>query len=509
LPLTGNGGLGFDSGFGGIVVDKLGTAIALIIFLSITTIGHLLFAIACQVSSFPFMLVARIIYGIGGESLIVAATASLAFYFKDKELSLAVGSQISIARLGSVLNTYCAYQFYVDGHNSIPFAMYIGVILLVFSFVLNIIPAVVEYAQKRKNNYSTDMKTHYDQHANTQDDDIAEDEEDEEDDNDSTDNKNNDVNKTKIPTDDTNNNNKITNDGNNSNTISSNNINSNNDTGNIVNNNNNSNNSNNVVKINTTNKTDNDDDNETIHRVHSIHYLHHVHHVHNIHHVRKKHDLHNTEKNSTAKQGISLEHIKHFDKMFWIICVGAFMFYGSIVSWFHIGSLFIQHAFKHDAQTANSELLIPFAMAIGLVPFCGFLADKFGYRSYTALIAAASVVLTYAFWLFCVETISVIVGLVLLGIGYSVYTAVLWPVFPLMIESEMIGTAYGIIAVFYNTAYSIIPIFIGVLQGYDDVRFFYVNLMFFIFCSITLICVVLLVIFDKNKILLKSKLQHN
>lgn len=50
------------------------------------------------------MLAGRVIFGLGGESMSVAQSAIVSIWFKGKELAFALGVNLSLARLGSVLN---------------------------------------------------------------------------------------------------------------------------------------------------------------------------------------------------------------------------------------------------------------------------------------------------------------------------------------------------------------------------------------------------------------------
>lgn len=90
--------------FGGAMVDYFGTNLSLFIFGSFITIGQAIFAIGLLVKSYPVMIVGRIFFGFGGESLSVAQTTLVALWFQDKELALALGINLSISRLGSVIN---------------------------------------------------------------------------------------------------------------------------------------------------------------------------------------------------------------------------------------------------------------------------------------------------------------------------------------------------------------------------------------------------------------------
>ena len=51
------------------------------------------------------MLVGRVIFGLGGESMSVAQSAIVSHWFKGKELALALGVNLSVSRLGSVMNS--------------------------------------------------------------------------------------------------------------------------------------------------------------------------------------------------------------------------------------------------------------------------------------------------------------------------------------------------------------------------------------------------------------------
>jgi len=51
------------------------------------------------------MLIGRVIFGLGGESMSVAQSAIVSAWFKGKELAFAFGFNMSVSRLGSVINS--------------------------------------------------------------------------------------------------------------------------------------------------------------------------------------------------------------------------------------------------------------------------------------------------------------------------------------------------------------------------------------------------------------------
>jgi MFS family permease len=85
---------------GGIIIDRIGTKKAALIFTFLVLLGALFTAIT---SDFIMMVIGRAIFGLGAESMIVAITTVIAKWFKGKELSLAFGLNLTIARLGSFL----------------------------------------------------------------------------------------------------------------------------------------------------------------------------------------------------------------------------------------------------------------------------------------------------------------------------------------------------------------------------------------------------------------------
>src|SRR5271154_565726 len=83
---------------GGFIIDRIGLRKSLMIFGVLCLIGP---AITAAASHLWTMAAGRLIFGMGAESLIVAATAALARWFKGKELSFAFGINLTICRLGS------------------------------------------------------------------------------------------------------------------------------------------------------------------------------------------------------------------------------------------------------------------------------------------------------------------------------------------------------------------------------------------------------------------------
>lgn len=85
---------------GGIIIDRIGTRSSLFIFAFLCMAGA---AVTAYSDSLIFMAAGRLIFGLGAESLIVGITTAIGRWFKGKQLSLAFGLNITIARFGTIV----------------------------------------------------------------------------------------------------------------------------------------------------------------------------------------------------------------------------------------------------------------------------------------------------------------------------------------------------------------------------------------------------------------------
>ena len=89
---------------GGILLDSMGIRVGLILFCVILTIGQAIFMMGGFQNNYDEMIAGRVVFGMGGESMSVAQSSIISVWFKGKELAFALGLNLSVARLGSVIN---------------------------------------------------------------------------------------------------------------------------------------------------------------------------------------------------------------------------------------------------------------------------------------------------------------------------------------------------------------------------------------------------------------------
>ena len=75
-------------------------------------------------------------------------------------------------------------------------------------------------------------------------------------------------------------------------------------------------------------------------------------------------------------------------------------------------------------------------------PFCGFLIDLLGYN--TLFVNGAILGTIFAHVLLSFTFVNPYVGMVLMGVSYSLLASSLWPMVALIVPKHQLGTAYGL-----------------------------------------------------------------
>jgi MFS family permease len=120
---------------GGIIIDRIGTKKATLLFTIIILIGGFITAMN---GSLITMAIGRLIFGLGAESMIVAINTAIARWFKGRELAFAFGLNLAIGRAGSVMalnSPSWAIDFYNTWQGPLWIAAFTGALSL-FSIII-------------------------------------------------------------------------------------------------------------------------------------------------------------------------------------------------------------------------------------------------------------------------------------------------------------------------------------------------------------------------------------
>jgi len=126
--------------FGGVLIDKLGTRRSSLIFSILVLLGAVLVWTA---RSIPLFFAGRFLFGAGAEPLIVAQSAILARWFKNKELALSFGIALTVSRLGSLF-AFNTGQLFADHFGSFRYALFVAVIACVISLAANLVYIIMD-----------------------------------------------------------------------------------------------------------------------------------------------------------------------------------------------------------------------------------------------------------------------------------------------------------------------------------------------------------------------------
>lgn len=89
---------------GGILIFKFGYRSMFLIFGFCVLLGQLIFSIGCSTNSIYLMILGRVVFGMGGESLNTTQSAIIIQWFAPNELGISLGISLSLSRLGSAMN---------------------------------------------------------------------------------------------------------------------------------------------------------------------------------------------------------------------------------------------------------------------------------------------------------------------------------------------------------------------------------------------------------------------
>ncbi|KNE70373.1 hypothetical protein AMAG_14513 [Allomyces macrogynus ATCC 38327] len=127
---------------GGVLIDKYGPRTIAVLFSLLVVAGQLIFVTGLVDRTPGWAIFGRFVFGLGGETLSVAQQHITTKWFRGTELALAVGINLSIARVGSVINDivspYLAHRY------SIPLSLWFGFATCIISLAGTLVLVVID-----------------------------------------------------------------------------------------------------------------------------------------------------------------------------------------------------------------------------------------------------------------------------------------------------------------------------------------------------------------------------
>lgn len=450
--------------FGGYLVDKLGCRVMVVVFSALLVLGQAIFALGTSIDSYAIMLLGRVFYGFGGESLCVAAQTMLAEWFMGREMALAMGINLSVSRLGSVVNDQTSVAFYK--RVGLAGTLWIGVVILAASLLAALAVAAVDsgieaqeaqeepdpsIGKSRRQSRCTvnealtrSFTSHHSSLLANEEDPL-----------DAAFEKQYDA-----PA-----------------TLGAGSFRHSGLRGSMPD-----------ADLEAPEVDPADPPYKPVREPSSSSTL--------------------AEKAAVDEEGVevSLWDVKEFGASFWMLSVGCVVVYATVLPFNNVASGFLSHkyypgliavpsslnpSYKEEAVTyANAWMMIPFFISATLSPFLGGVVDRCGHRASAMLLSASCLVAVHTFFALapgascpghrdgiCYDPngakMSITglssplfhpaVGLCLLGVAYSVYAAAIWPAVVYVVKSHQVGTAYGLVTAVQNSGLAIAPLVVGSL----------------------------------------------
>lgn len=146
---------------------------------------------------------------------------------------------------------------------------------------------------------------------------------------------------------------------------------------------------------------------------------------------------------------------------------------------------------------ASVIMSIPYIISAVLSPPVGYLVDLYGYRAVIATIAPAILIVVHL--LLGLTSVNPIGPLVGQGLAYTGFVSVLWPSVPLVVEERLTGLAFGIVTSMQNLACAVIPLIVAsIYSSSGDAYIPNVEMLFVILAAVGFVVGIYMNYYDYN-----------
>eukprot|EP01016_Furgasonia_blochmanni_P034235 TRINITY_DN3668_c0_g3_i1.p1 TRINITY_DN3668_c0_g3~~TRINITY_DN3668_c0_g3_i1.p1 ORF type:complete len:518 (+),score=88.29 TRINITY_DN3668_c0_g3_i1:119-1672(+) len=209
----------------------------------------------------------------------------------------------------------------------------------------------------------------------------------------------------------------------------------------------------------------------------------------------------------SAEGGSVLESITSYNYMYWWLTAVCLVVYSGFKPFLIVANKFICIRFGFTPVEAGAIVMIPYLIAAFVGPVFGALIDKIGRRITMMFFSFALLIIAHVMFTFLPNyedgNYIVVIPMTLLGIFYAIFVAAIWPAFPLVVEIQQIGRAYGLALCTLNIVLGTVPLLMGYIHDAtaDDEKFgyFWVEVVLLGISTIGIFCTAMLYYFDRRQ----------
>lgn len=152
-------------------------------------------------------------------------------------------------------------------------------------------------------------------------------------------------------------------------------------------------------------------------------------------------------------------------KVFWLVALLCVLYYSAIFPFQKYAINMLQCNLGYTAQQAGLIFFVFPLGAAAITPFLGKYLDRHGKGATMLILGAILMIVCHlSFALLLPVTKSAIIaylGIILLGISFSLVPAALWPSVPKLVDGRLLGSAYAVIFWIQNIGLYSFPMIIG------------------------------------------------
>ncbi|XP_037958170.1 major facilitator superfamily domain-containing protein 1 isoform X2 [Teleopsis dalmanni] len=203
------------------------------------------------------------------------------------------------------------------------------------------------------------------------------------------------------------------------------------------------------------------------------------------------------QRNNNASGEIAkLSDVVTFKVSFWMVSIICVAYYVAIFPFIALGKTFFMKKFDFPADAANNVNSIVYLIAAVASPVFGFVIDKTGCNVSWVFTATLSTIGAHSLLAFTM--VNPYVGMIIMGLSYSMLAASLWPLVALIIPDYQLGTAYGFCQSVQNLGLAVITIVAGMIVDKTPDNYIWVELFFISWLTIALIATCIIWAYDKK-----------
>jgi len=153
-----------------------------------------------------------------------------------------------------------------------------------------------------------------------------------------------------------------------------------------------------------------------------------------------------------------------FGTSYWYVVALCITFYSAIFPFQTFAIKFFIEAHQVDRETAGFLVSMLTLFAMICTPLFGLLVDKVGKRSLFMMFGSALLIPVYLMMAY--TRVSLYLPMAMMGIAFSLIPAVMWPSVAYLVDSNRLGTAYGLMTMIQNIGLAAFNMLIGAANDF-------------------------------------------